>query len=99
MLEEDEKETAHPELQLQSRVETAVNGKGQTNGVLPRLTTANGQPLRQPTLFANGTANGKSKQLHLNGQSQDRGEPAGLNDTVDPESSTPPIPQPRLLIS
>lgn len=78
--------------------EMAVNGKGQTNETLPLLTSANGYPIRQPTLFSNGTANGKTKQLHLNGQSQDHDEPAGLNDTVDPESSTPPIPRPRLLL-
>ncbi|PID86886.1 MAG: hypothetical protein CSB13_02125 [Chloroflexi bacterium] len=93
MVEEDEKETACPD-----RVEGTVNGKGQTHEVLPLLTTANGHPIRQPTLFANGTANGKTKQLHLNGQSQDHDEPASLNDTVDPESSTPPIPRPRLLL-
>jgi hypothetical protein len=96
MVEDEEKETARPELRSQSRAEGAVNGNGQTNEALPRLTTANRHPIRQPTLFSNGTANGKTKQFHLNGQSHNQGEPAGLNDTVDPESSTPPIPRPRL---
>ena len=95
MVEEDEKETACPELRPQPHLETAVNGKRQSNELLPLLTPANGYPLHQPTLFANGTANGKTKHGHLNGQSQDYNDPAGLNDTVDSEVTTPPTPRPR----
>jgi len=89
-----------------------VNGNGNGNGhghgerqrplrIPERIGVTNGHPIRQPTLFTNGAAkaNGKSIQPHLNGQTKGDNKPAKLDMPIHTESSVPPVPRPRLLLS